>query len=257
MADGQDLTTIEPKGEVAQVREPNDLMGALIQAAMNPDIDADKMERMLGMYERMEATTSRREFHDALSVMLPKLPEIAKNGEAKSGNTRLYTYAKWEDINRAIKPILAEHGFSLTFRTAERDNGVLVTGVLSRSGHSEETHLLVPAEKSGAMSGAQARGNATSYGKRYAAASLLNLVTSDEPDNDGGKPISGDYLTEQQVDHVRELLTKLGRTEEMFLEYCATKGHRTTTIEGLPFEVYDDLVKALNGWIAKKEKANA
>lgn len=240
----------------ADVRQPENLMGALIQAAMNPEIDADKMERMLAMYERMEATKDRRDFHDALAAMLPELPEVKKAGSAVSGSQHLYTYAKWEDINRAIKPILQKHGFALTFRTEDHDKGVLVTGVLSRGGHQEETRLLVPADKAGAMSSAQARGNAVSYGKRYTAASLLNLVTADEPDNDG-RPLSGDNFTEQQAAHVRKLLKDLGREEGTFLQYAQTKGHQAEKIEDLPFEAYDDLVKALNGWLAKQQKGGA
>jgi hypothetical protein len=230
MADGT-LTTVEAR-EVAPIREPDQLMNALVQAAMNPDVDPDKMERMLALYERMETRKAQSDFDNALSVMLPKLPEIGKRGEAKSGEKKLYTFARWEDINRAIKPILAEHGFALTFRTDIHEKGVLVTGILSRGGHQRETSLLVPFEDSGAKNATQARGSSTSYGKRYTASALLNLVTSDEPDNDGGtfhETIGPDQMTE--LDNLLKV-TKSDRAK--FFAHIKVDGMADITVKQFP-----------------------
>ena len=224
MADGQDLTTIEPKGEVAQVREPNDLMGALIQAAMNPDVDPDKMERMLAMYERMEARQAKTEFDIALAEVQNELPEIGKRGVANNkDDERLYSYAKWEDINRVIKPILAAHGFSLSFRVADHERGMAVTGVLSRAGHSEETTMALPLDSaSKAMSNSQARGSAASYGKRYTAGALLNLILADEQDNDGAH--IPETISVDQMEILDDLLTRSGSDRAKFFAYAKVTG---------------------------------
>jgi hypothetical protein len=231
MADGQ-LTTVDER-EIAPIREPDQLMAALVQAAMNPNVDPDKMERMLALYERMESRKAHSEFDNALAVMLPKLPEIGKRGEAKNGEKKLYTFARWEDINRAIKPILAEHGFALTFRTDVHENGVLVTGILSRGGHSRETSLLVPFENSGAKNDTQARGSSTSYGKRYTAAALLNLVTSDEPDNDGaGGP--QETIGPEQMTELDDLLKRSKSDRTKFFAHIKVEGMADITVKQFP-----------------------
>jgi hypothetical protein len=232
MADGQ-LTTVEDRPQqVAPIREPDQLMGALVQAAMNPDVDPDKMERMLALYERMEARKAQSDFDNALAVMLPKLPEIGKRGEAKNGEKKLYTFARWEDINRAIKPILAEHGFALTFRTDIHEKGVLVTGILSRGGHQRETSLLVPFENSGAKNDTQARGSSTSYGKRYTASALLNLVTSDEPDNDGGT--FQETIGPEQMTELDNLLKATKSDRQKFFAYAKVEGMADITVKQFP-----------------------
>lgn len=239
----------------ADVRQPENLMGALIQAAMNPEIDADKMERMLAMYERMEATKDRRDFHEALAEMLPEIPEIGKHGVATNKDGRqLYKFAKWDEMNRLIRPILQKHGFALTFRTQEHERGVLITGVLSRGGHSETTSVLQTLESaSAAMNSNQARGNAISYGKRYTAAALLNLITTEEEDNDASGA-SGEVLSEHQAARIRELVAELGIDEDKLLEWTASRGILGTDLDSLPFEAFETIEKQLKHWIAKRAK---
>lgn len=262
MADGQEqfelVEQTERTGAVSTRTEPDNLMGALINAAMNPDIDADKMERMLAMYERMEARKAKVEFDEALAQMLPEIPEIGKTGSAMSGSKELYKFAKWDQMNRVLRPILQKHGFALTFRTQEHEKGVLVTGVLSRGGHSETTSLLQSLESaSSAMNANQARGNAVSYGKRYTAAALLNIITTDEQDNDASG-LSGDTLSEQQVEEILGLVKRLGGEHSVLLEWAKMKhGVDAPAIEALPIEMFDTVRNQLNHWIKLREAKNA
>ena len=205
---------------------------------MRPEVDPEKMERMLAMYERMDERRAKVEFDNALAQMLPKLPEIGKRGTAENSGKKLYSFAKWEDINRAIKPILSEHGFALTFRTDVHEKGVLVTGVLSRGGHSRETSLLVPFENSGAKNDTQARGSSTSYGKRYTASALLNLVTSDEPDNDGAT--IHETVGPKEMTVLDDLLKATKSDRQAFFKYARVEGMADITMKQYP-----GLVKAL------------
>lgn len=258
MADGQ-LAKVEGQAvaHTDGVNEPANLMSAIMQAAMRPEVDPEKMERMLAMYERMDERRAKIEFDNALAQMLPRLPEIGKRGTAENSGKKLYSYAKWEDINRAIKPILSEHGFALTFRTDVHEKGVLVTGVLSRGGHSRETSLLVPFESSGAKNDTQARGSSTSYGKRYTASALLNLVTSDEPDNDASG-LSGDTLSDEQVQEILALVKHLGGERSVLLDWARMKhGVEAASVDGLPVEMFGTVKSQLNHWIKLREERNA
>jgi len=259
MADDQFELIASDERSPVQVSQPDNLMGALINAAMNPDIDADKMERMLAMYERMEERKAKVEFDEALAQMLPEIPEIGKTGVAtKAGGGELYKFAKWDQMNRVLRPILQKHGFALTFRTQEHEKGVLVTGVLSRGGHSETTSLLQSLESaSSAMNANQARGNAVSYGKRYTAAALLNIITTDEQDNDASG-LSGDTLSEQQVEEILGLVKRLGGEHSVLLEWAKMKhGVDAPAIEALPIEMFDTVRNQLNHWIKLREAKNA
>lgn len=180
------------------VSESAAIIQVIERAAMNPNVDIDKMERLLQMQERIMERQARAAYMSALADMQPDLPEIPENGKGH-GNIK---YALWEDINELIKPVLGRHGFSLSFRTGQTDGKIIVTGVLShREGHSEETTMHLPTDTSGSKNAVQAVGSSTSYGKRYTAQALLNLTSRNEDDdghNAGARLITAEQRKELQ-----------------------------------------------------------
>jgi hypothetical protein len=168
------------------------LIEVISRAASDPKTDVEKMEKLMGMYERIMERQARAAYMSALADMQLDLPEIPENGKGH-GNIK---YALWEDINELIRPVLGRHGFSLSFRTGQADGKIIVTGVLShREGHSEETTMQLPTDTSGSKNAVQAVGSSTSYGKRYTAQALLNLTSRSEDDdgqNAGVRPISAE-----------------------------------------------------------------
>lgn len=186
-----DADTAEPTEVVeAPATAPSEsanLISMIERAVLNPAVDIDKMERLLAMKERIEAKVAETAFNTALAEMGPKLPIVEEHGEIKNNAGKVQsTYAKWEDINEAIKPVMAAHGFALRFRSGLNPEGrPSVTGILSHcDGHSDETTIVLPVDSSGSKNSVQAIGSSTSYGQRYTAKLLLNL-TSRGLDDDG------------------------------------------------------------------------
>lgn len=165
---------------VIQAGESATILQVIQRAAADPQCDIEKMERLMQMHERFQARQAEQQYTEALAAMQQELPAIAERGDA---NGR-YSYALWEDINERLKPILAKHGFALTFRTPRNEKGVEVEGVLShRGGHSERTSMLLPADTSGNKNAVQAVASSVSYGKRYTAGAPLNYTTHGEDDD--------------------------------------------------------------------------
>jgi hypothetical protein len=171
---------------------------ALIQmierVALNPNVDIDKMERLLEMQERILNRNARSAFTSALAAMQPNLPVVDRKGnitihkkdaEKIPANVIQSTpYALWEDINDAIRPVLSEYGFALSFRVKKEADRIEVTAILShREGHSEETMLSLPMDSTGSKNNVQAIGSSTSYGKRYTACAILNITSRGEDDD--------------------------------------------------------------------------
>lgn len=161
------------------------LLGVIARAARDPGVDIDKMERLLEMQERVLAREARTAYAVALAELQPKLPVISERGKILNKFSEVQsTYAFWEDVNEQIRPMLAEAGFSLSFRTGKAGNDVTVTGVLThKDGHFEETTITLPADGSGNKNAVQAVASSTSYGKRYTAFALLNITTKGEDDD--------------------------------------------------------------------------
>lgn len=171
--------------------EAGQLMATISAAASNPAIDVEKLERLMSLYERMTDRAAKVAYTSALADMQPELPIITERGKIiikEKGTEHVISssgYALWEDINEAIGPVLARHGFALSFRTGIADDGkVTVTGILShREGHQEATTINLPHDSTGSKNAVQAVGSSTSYGKRYTAQALLNLTSRGEDDD--------------------------------------------------------------------------
>ena len=165
------------------------ILAVIERAARDPAVDIEKMERLMAMAERMAERQAKADYNAALAEMQPNLPIVERRGmisvPAKDNKTGHDTpYALWEDVNEAIRPMLAEHGFALSFRVGKDSDRVVVTGVLShRGGHSEETTLSLPMDTTGSKNNVQAIGSSVSYGKRYTAGALLNLTSRGEDDD--------------------------------------------------------------------------
>lgn len=186
---------------VTDVTAPASMLAVIERVATDPNADIDKMERLLQMHERMLDREAASAYTAALATMQPRLPSIKERGAIKdrSGNVQS-TYALWEDINAAIKPVLQEFGFALSFRTSTGQGMVKVVGVLAhKGGHSEQTEIELPADTSGSKNGVQSVGSSVSYGKRYSAGALLNLTTHGE-DDDG--LLGGQKLDDKAVNWI-------------------------------------------------------
>ena len=231
----------EPRaGNVVPLNESAALLTAISDAAANPQIDAAKMDQLLSIYERVEGRRAEAAYAAAFADMQTELPAIAERGNAAGR----YTFALWEDINTTIKPVLAKHGFALSFRTDFTD-GIAVTGVLQHSaGHKEQTTIKLPADASGNKNAVQAVASAVSYGKRYTASALLNLTSYGE-DDDAYKT-AVERVTEGQAATLRDMLEATGSNEAQFLRWL-----KVDSIENIPAKAYDTAFKALKA----KEKA--
>lgn len=227
---------------------------------MSPDVDVSKLERLLEMQERIIARQAKADFMAALAEMKPKLPVIDRKGRIevrektasgkRDGDLQQSTaFARWEDIDEAITPILHEHGFVLTFRTdATEDGRLIVTAVLSGHGHEERTSLPpLPFDTTGSKNNIQAVGSSLSYGKRYAATLLLNIRTKGE-DDDG---VKGDAksVTDEQAETLKAKIVEAAADLPKFLKYFNVQH-----VEDIPAKRFDEAYRLLTKKAAREPK---
>lgn len=194
------ITPVEQLPVAPAASESAAILSVIERMATNPDIDPDRIERFIALKERMDKEAARKAFAAALAECQSELPVIEERGQikygkkGKDGEDEGPTYALWEDINEAIRPVLKKHGFALTFKTGQTLEGkITVTGILShREGHFEDTMIALMHDSSGAKNAVQAMGSSISYGKRYTASALLNITSRGEDDDGeaGGRLLS-------------------------------------------------------------------
>lgn len=240
--------------EAAPVSESAAVLQIIERAAQNPDVDIDKMERLLAMQERIWERNAKQAFTEAKIAMRPKLPEISMRGriiireKGKPENILQETpFARFEDIHEAVMPILSAHGFDLAFKNSLAPDGkVRVTTILSHvDGHSEETYFDLPHDSSGSKNAVQAVGSSTSYGKRYGVLNILNIRVCGE-DDDGEKG-GTEGISEAQYQELAALISEVGADLDKFTRFL-----RVPSLSDLPADRFEDAKKALE---AKRKKA--
>lgn len=204
----------------------------IIQAAVaDPRVDPAKLSALLDLKVRMDAIDAEREFNVAFAQMHPRFPAIRKDGtvcqsDAKGGG-KLYSFARWDNIQDVIDPILREFGFTLSFTSEPAATGVLMVAHLRhKAGHGVKSHMQLPADTSANKNNLQGLGSARSYGKRYLTLDLLDLKLLDMDDD--GRKGGGGFVSEQQLESIQDLIAECGidkNPERMgkFLGYMRAK----------------------------------
>lgn len=157
--------------------------------ASDPNMDVEKLERLMQMYERAKAQTAKEAFNAAMSAAQQEMRPIA--ADASNPQTRS-KYASYAALDNALRPIYTKQGFGLSFDTGECPTAQwmrLVCYVSHSSGHEKTYHIDMPADGKGAKGGdvmtlTHATGAAASYGMRYLLKMIFNVAVG-EADNDG------------------------------------------------------------------------
>jgi hypothetical protein len=114
-----------------------------------------------------------------------------------------------------------------------------VTCVLSHNlGHSEETTLSGPPDKTGNKNDIQAIGSTLTYLQRYSLMQALGLAASN--DDDGNAADTGERIMPDQVEALRAMITEVGADEAKFLKFL-----KLETLEDLPVTRWKEAVAAL------------
>lgn len=186
------------------------MLSTISRLALDPRCDMDKLERLISLQDRMEAKTALEAFNASFAEMQCEMPSVEKRTE----NTHTKKmYADLDDINYAVRPIMAKFGFGVSFKIVNQAAGVSVTGILMhKAGHREETTMILPLDTGPGRSAVQSVGSTTTYGKRYVMCALLNITSGDDNDNDGYVEPSDQLVTTAQARQVQALLDKCSET---------------------------------------------
>jgi len=230
--------------EVARITSAEDFGSTLMRLLTDPSVPSDKLEIMLQMQRELIAERRREAFTSDFVEMSKVLPQVSKQGTVElvtKDGKRLggYKFAKWEDMDKVMRPILNDHGFALLFT---QHGDLTVRGVLMhKDGHFIESERTLPPDTGPGRNALQAIGSSLSYAKRYLAEGLCNIVRAGE-DDDAINAYTR-RVSEEQAAHLARLLDETKTDPETFLKMMVTG---TDQVEEIPAREYPRLVNALN-----------
>jgi hypothetical protein len=227
------------------------LISMIERAAINPEVDIEKMERLLEMHERIQMRQAETDFNASMTGAQSEMGRISADATNPQTRSRYATYGKLDSI---LRPVYTAHGFALSFDTGDAAEGMLrvICRVSHRGGFSREYHVDMPADGKGAKGGdvmtkTHATGAAMSYGMRYLLKMIFNVAIG-EDDNDGNGPVSKALatITDEQAATIREYLEAMPDIAKSFLG-----AYRIGSVEELPAAKFAEAVARF-----KKASAN-
>ena len=231
------MSTEIKRQSAAEIAPPpqDNILAVIARAAQDPSVDVAKMQALLDMQVQVMQISADREFKAALARIQPRMPRVNRTGKIEVRGSIQSRYAKYEDIDSAIRPLLAEEGFAVDYDTESTDRALVVKMRVSHAaGHAEHRQLTLPFDTSGNKSSVQGVGSTLSYGKRYLITAFFNIVTIDE-DQDGQQ-----YIGLDDQNRVRDLLISTGADEARFLYWLGA-----ASVEHIPQARLDSALAAL------------
>jgi hypothetical protein len=220
------------------------VLQAVIAAASDPAVDVAKMRELLGLQKELMAMQAEQQFNEAFARLSRKLPRIKKDGKVEYKNKQTgqmeksFNFATWDTIDKHIRPLLEEEGFTLSFDSAPRQGdggGIIVTGTLLHiAGHKRTASIPLALDSSGGKNNIQGMGSTFSYGKRYTATALLNIVT--EGEDDDGRAGGERFISPERADELRALAASVKRQEGQLLDQMF--GGTVRTMDEVPEDAY-------------------
>lgn len=207
--------------------------------------DFASVKEMMALSKELAADQSRRAFDKAVAEAKANIPVISRN--ARGHNNK--AYADFSAYATALKDVLAEHGLSYRFKTAQTDR-ITVTCVLShKDGHSEENSLSGPADTSGSKNAIQAIGSTLTYLQRYTLIQALGLAAADDDDgaNHGKNEEQVRTTSAEQRAELQELIEKSGSDVPAFCKWA-----KVDSLADLNQTEFKNAVSILNQRIAKR-----
>lgn len=206
-----DKPTPENTALTVAPQEPT-IMGMLADAVKDPDFNADKLEQLIGLKERVDATEARKAFIDAMYEFHLDPPKIVKSkpvyGKDKGAGPQ-YHFAEFDETVRIVRPALLKVGIVATWASESLEGDVTrVTCILRhKMGHEETASMAGAPEAGGSKNAIQGIGSSSSYLRRYTYLLATGLVAEGD-DTDG---VSDDeIITEEQARGLETRIEGLG-----------------------------------------------
>ncbi len=247
-----EIQTIEKK-ELVLTENASPIMA--MKAFLDSGADLDKIEKLLELQERWEATQAKKAYTESMTEFKANPPEIIKDRcvsyDTSKGKTS-YNHATLGNVTNQINSSLSKYGLSAAWETKQVEGKItVICKITHRLGHSEFTELSAAPDVSGSKNPIQAIGSTITYLQRYTLLSLTGLATHDQDDDaNGADPYEEPkYIDEKKQSAVRDLLAYTESNEGVFLKWL-----ECGSIDTIDEKSYKRAIVNLK---AKKEKIDA
>jgi hypothetical protein len=238
---------------VVEVR--NEFIAMIERMVTNKDVDIVKLNALRDIYNDEQDRAAEKAFYADFVRMKPMLPRVIKLHDNEQTKSK---YAKLEDINDIIEPILGNFGFGTSMEILDQtDVGVSVrVDLIHTAGFIKSTPVFMPWDDKG-MAGAKnktmphAYASSIMYARRVGECLLLNISTGN--DKDGNSATGGNAVIDtEQAATLDTLIRETDANRKGFLDYF-----KVDDVRNIKNSDYQKALKMLNKKAKNAKKAEA
>lgn len=179
-----------PRNAIAPSATPADLL----RIAVENGADLDRLERLMALQERWEATEARKSYVAAMTAFKAEKLTIVKGKKVEYTGTS-YMHAELSDVTDVICPALARHQLSHRWDVSQEGERITVDCVITHVlGHSERVTMQAMPDNSGKKNAIQQVASTITYLQRYTLLAATGVATKGQDDD--GKGLDADLLGE-------------------------------------------------------------
>jgi ERF superfamily len=227
---------IEHQEDRPPLSEANALLATVSKLATDPRINVDVLERVVRLYESVKHNQAEAAFNAAMAMCQAELPQVLKDASNSQTHSK---YATLDAIGRQIDPVIARHGFALSFEEAEStkpDHIRVACLIRHKDGHTHLFYADVPTDAAGLKGTSNktrthAWGSTLTYARRYLTMLAFNLKqTGDRTDDDGNgatrkerEEPEDEFIDMEQIKDLLRLANQSGADMEQFYKWLGVE----------------------------------
>lgn len=200
-----------PIAEIPQTQE-GQMINMIERLALNPDVDVEKLERMVALQMTMLDRQSEQQYTQAMVRVQQNLRGVTRDKHNPQTHSN---YPSLEAMKKAVVPAYTAEGFAMSYGEGESpkpEHVRVICKVMHSGGHSENFFYDCPIDDKGIQgktnkTATHGKASAVSYGERYILKLIFNVTIQDEDDdgNAAGQPV--ERITEEQALTIHARLT--------------------------------------------------
>lgn len=231
-------------------QEADQFIAFIERAVKDPAVDVGKMQAILNMKRDILSEQRMAAFNRDFMQARMEMPRIKRDGTVEypvdknkpdGPKKKAFDFAKYETIDKELRPIEIKHGFSRSFTTETRAAGggiIVQCTLLHKDGHSKTASIPVPLDNSGGKNDLQGYGSSFSYGKRYTTTMIWDIVTEGE-DDDGNAAFAGAPIDDAQFAALQAVIEEHGIDTAKFCAHMKVESLRAITNKQYPKAMAD------------------
>jgi hypothetical protein len=229
------------------------ILKAIVDKGISPE-NVGALEKIVGLYERMEEKNAERTFSAALVKLQSDVSNIKAVRPVTINGTVRYRFAPYEDLMIEVGPHLAANSFTVSYSTKIDGDRLTKTLHLRHAcGHVEDNDYstkisrpIANREGNAVVSEAQMESMASTTAKRGALSDCLNLIIEkyeqDDVRNEGAE------ITAEQAVSLEKRVTATLSDKSKFLKFAAAPSFD---------KIMSSRYQELDQFLAKRERVQA